>query len=131
MVLAQRLIGESLITGAASMRDVSLSEAGCFEDLPGRHSVIPEGFESVIGLLERSIPPGNILRNSVVSSICWDSGDQEYPVKVVLCVVALLFMLLHYFVCCCIIACVVALLCVLLRCLVCCCIVALLYMLNF
>lgn len=82
MVLAQRLLGECIITGAHSMKDISLNEAGCFEDIPGRHSTIPQGFEAIIGLLARDIPACNIHLNSIVTHISWDQTDSDYPIQV-------------------------------------------------
>ena len=83
MVLSQRLIGESVIVGADSMRDVSLSEAGCFENIPGVHFVIPPGFERIIELLARDIPPQNIRLSHLVTQISWDhsTGDGSVVVE--------------------------------------------------
>ena len=71
------------------MKKLSLSEAGCFEDLPGRHSVIPKGFESVIDVLQKSIPGENIHLNSIVTRVSWDLPEEEYPIKV--CVYIVLY----------------------------------------
>ncbi|ESO00558.1 hypothetical protein HELRODRAFT_175520 [Helobdella robusta] len=81
-VLAQRLIGECTITGADSMREVALSEAGCFEDIPGVHFVIPSGFEMIIKILAKDIPKPNIHLNKLVTQISWDRSDATYPVMV-------------------------------------------------
>ena len=83
MVFAQRLLGECVISGAHNMRDVALSEFGCFEELPGVHYVIPPGFQSIVHVLQQNIPPANIRLNQVVTQITWnqDSNDKtSHPV---------------------------------------------------
>jgi spermine oxidase len=75
-LLSHRFLGECVISGANSLHDIALSEVGSFEELPGIHYVIPPGFESVVHILQRNIPPSCIRLNHVVSRITWDSeGD--------------------------------------------------------
>lgn len=74
MILQQRLIGECIIAGCHSMHDISLSEVGCFEELPGLHYVIPPGFESVVDMLKKDIPKDKILLDHPVTQITWNSG---------------------------------------------------------
>ena len=82
MILAQRLIGECTINGADSMREVALSEAGCFEDIPGVHFVIPSGFETIIAILARDVPKQSIHFNKLVTQIIWNRSDNAYPVQI-------------------------------------------------
>ena len=77
MVLQQRLLGECIISGAHSMDDISLSEVGSFQELPGVHYVIPPGFESVCHILQRNIPPEALRLGHAVSQIKWDQGSRE------------------------------------------------------
>lgn len=86
LMLDQRLLGECIISGAHSMRDLSLSEVGCFEELAGVHYVIPAGFDSVVHMLKKSIPPERILLNRPVTKVSWNCGGAiesgGYPVCV-------------------------------------------------
>ena len=84
MVFAQRLLGESIISGADTMFDVSLSEVGCFEDLPGVHYVIPPGFETVVHILKQEVPDDKIFLNHTVTHVNWnlDNQDSTYSVCV-------------------------------------------------
>ncbi len=77
-IFHQRLLNEAIITGCDTMSDVSLSEAGCFEELPGVHYIIPPGFEAVCDLLTRNVPNEKILLNHPVSQINWEgTGANE------------------------------------------------------
>lgn len=86
LMITQRLLGECIISGAHTMHDVALSEVGCFEELEGVHYVIPAGFDRVVHMLKKSIPPERILLNHPVTLISWKSqGVIEsggYPVCV-------------------------------------------------
>jgi spermine oxidase len=87
MILAQRLLGESVISGCHSLHEVALSEIGCFEELPGVHYIIPPGFESVVGLLKENIPADKMLLNHPVTQISWSENDngihnRDEPYKV-------------------------------------------------
>ena len=87
MILTQRMIGEAIICGSHSMDEVSLSQYGSFEELPGVHYVIPPGFEAVVHLLKDEIPKENILLEHPVAKVDWrqnaSSNDaNERPVCV-------------------------------------------------
>ena len=71
MIFRHRLLGESVISGCDSMWDVSLSEVGSFEELPGVHYVIPPGFQSAVSILRRDIPDSQIRLNHVVTEVNW------------------------------------------------------------
>ena len=73
MIFRHRLLGEAVISGSDSMWDVSLSEVGSFEELPGVHYVIPPGFQSAVSILRRDIPDSQIRLNHVVTAINWKS----------------------------------------------------------
>lgn len=77
MIFSQRLLGECVISGANNMRDVALSEVGCFEELPGVHYVIPPGFEAVIDILRSNIPQDNILLNHPVTKVTWNQKGND------------------------------------------------------
>ena len=77
LVFNQRLSGEAVVSGCHSMREVSLSEIGSYEELPGIHYTIPQGFESVIDILKRSIPPESILTNHEVKCIHWQRDTKD------------------------------------------------------
>lgn len=75
MILDQRLLGECIIAGCHSMHDISLSEVGCFEELPGLHYVIPPGFESVVDMLKADIPKDKIVLEHPVTQITWKNNN--------------------------------------------------------
>lgn len=80
LVFSQRLSLECCITGCDNMCDVSLSEIGSYEDLPGIHYSIPPGFESVLEIIKKNIPKDNILTNHPVRCVRWcetDSNDNR------------------------------------------------------
>jgi len=83
MIFDQRLLVECMICGADTMNDIALSEAGCFEDLPGVHYVIPPGFETVIDILKGNIAEGNILLDHKVSRIVWGETTASNDGRVV------------------------------------------------
>jgi len=74
MLLQHRFIGESVISGADTLYDIALSEVGSFEELPGMHYVIPPGFESVIDILRKNVPPSCLLLQHVVTNISWNNS---------------------------------------------------------
>ncbi|KAK2163395.1 hypothetical protein LSH36_80g04020 [Paralvinella palmiformis] len=74
MILQQRLLGESIISGCHLMNELALSEVGSFKELPGVHYVIPPGFESVVHILSHNIPKEKVLLDHAVSQIHWDSS---------------------------------------------------------
>ena len=76
MILEQRMLGEAVINGCDDLHDLSLSEAGSFEELPGVHYVIRPGFEEVVHILKRNIPSGNILLSHPVTQVKWDIDNQ-------------------------------------------------------
>ena len=85
MIFRQRLHGEAVISGCHDMNEVSLSEIGSYEELPGVHYVIPPGFESVIGLLKENFTEDKILKNHPVRQVWWkqaDKNDEHYNVCV-------------------------------------------------
>ena len=75
MIFEQRLLGECIIAGCNSMHEVSLSEIGAFEELPGVHYVIPPGFEAVIDLLKQDIPVEQLKLEHAVTNINWNHAD--------------------------------------------------------
>jgi len=77
MILQQRLLGESIISGCHLMSELALSEVGSFQELPGVHFVIPPGFESIVHILAESIPKDQILLDHPVSRIDWDRDSHD------------------------------------------------------
>lgn len=77
MIFEQRLLGECIIAGCNSMHDVSLSEVGAFEELPGVHYVIPPGFQAVVDLLSQDIPDEKLLLNHPVTRITWNNSSNS------------------------------------------------------
>ena len=51
MIFVQHLKQETVVSGCNNLQDVSLSEFGCYEELPGVHYTIPPGFQSVLDIL--------------------------------------------------------------------------------
>ena len=85
IVFNQRKLLECCISGCDTLEDVSLSEFGGYEELPGIHYSIPPGFEAVLEILKSKIPKDNILLNCPVKCIHWNkssSNDDECEVKV-------------------------------------------------
>ncbi|XP_013397746.1 spermine oxidase [Lingula anatina] len=76
LIFNQRLAYEAVISGSDSMYDVSLGELGSYEELPGIHYTIPPGFEMVLEIIKRNIPPEDIVLNKPVTCICWNQGDK-------------------------------------------------------
>lgn len=77
-VFQQRLAYEAVVSGSDTMHEVSLSELGSYEELPGIHYTIPPGFEAVLDILKQSIPSDGILLNHPVKCIYW-SGNNDAP----------------------------------------------------
>ncbi|XP_014778480.1 spermine oxidase [Octopus bimaculoides] len=86
LVYEQRVSSECIINGCNSLFDVSLSDIGSYEELPGIHYTIPPGFEKVIEILKSNIPPNSILLNHPVRCIHWarpvNCENREHPVCV-------------------------------------------------
>lgn len=83
LIFAHRKLLECCISGCNDLNEVSLSEFGSYESLPGIHYTIPPGFDTILQILKNEIPEGNIVFNAPVRCVHWDSveGDQ-YPVCV-------------------------------------------------
>ena len=77
MIFDQRLLNEAVINGCHDLRELALSEVGSFEELPGVHYLIPPGFESIVSILKRNIPPENILLKHAVSQITWHANQNS------------------------------------------------------
>lgn len=77
MIFNQHMRQESVVSGCNDLEDVSLSEFGCYEELPGIHYTIPPGFQSVLDILVEKLPPDSILLNHVVKSINYDGPYDE------------------------------------------------------
>jgi hypothetical protein len=65
------MLHECIITGASSLYDISLSDCGSFEELPGVHFVIPHGFETIIQLLKQNVPSEAIHLDHAVTKVSW------------------------------------------------------------
>ncbi|XP_021378631.1 spermine oxidase-like [Mizuhopecten yessoensis] len=81
----QRKLLECCISGCDTLDEVSLSEFGGYQELPGVHYSIPKGFKSVLNILKKNIPTENILLNTPVKCIHWNrkhSDDNQFEVKV-------------------------------------------------
>lgn len=76
LLFDQRKRLECCISGCDSLADVSLSEFGSYEELPGVHYTIPPGFNTVLEILKSSIPKDNILLNHPVKCIRW---NKQFP----------------------------------------------------
>ncbi|KAK3582765.1 hypothetical protein CHS0354_015292 [Potamilus streckersoni] len=81
LVFNQHLRQECCISGCDTLSDVSLSEFGGYEELPGIHYTIPPGFQSVLNILKSKIPEENILLNSPVRCVHWDMPNSEVCVE--------------------------------------------------
>nr|KAG5705245.1 hypothetical protein BaRGS_011271 [Batillaria attramentaria] len=83
MIFAQRKLLECCISGCDDLSEVSLSEFGSYESLPGIHYTIPPGFDTILDILRKEIPEENIEFSAPVRCVNWDLGpDSEYPVCV-------------------------------------------------
>lgn len=85
LVFNQRKLLECCISGCDRLEDVSLSEFGGYEELPGVHYSIPPGFEAVLEILKSSIPKDNILLNHPVRCVHWsrkNCNESDYKVMV-------------------------------------------------
>lgn len=78
MIFNQHLRQEAVVSGSNGLEELSLSEFGCYEELPGIHYTIPPGFQSVLDILLAKVPDSNILLNHVVQTIDWpQKGDDN------------------------------------------------------
>ncbi|XP_061627753.1 spermine oxidase isoform X2 [Phyllopteryx taeniolatus] len=78
-MLQQYLKVESCESSSPNMDEVSLSEFGEWTEIPGAHYVIPAGFNKIVALLARHIPPHTICLNKPVRCIHWNySVDRHY-----------------------------------------------------
>ncbi|KAJ8311839.1 hypothetical protein KUTeg_010611 [Tegillarca granosa] len=85
LIFNQRKLLECCISGCDSLDDVSLSEFGGYEELPGVHYTIPPGFSEVLEIIKKKIPKGSIKLNQAVRSVNWNrkhSGDNQYEISV-------------------------------------------------
>jgi len=84
MIFRQHLMQEAVVSGCNDLDDVSLSEFGCYEELPGVHYTIPPGFQSVLEILLSKVPQENIYLNQQVRSVNYgdSAGDENYKVCV-------------------------------------------------
>ena len=84
MIFKQHLMQEAVVSGCNNLDDVSLSEFGCYEELPGVHYTIPPGFQSVLEILLSKVPQENIFLNNQVRCVKWGegTGDENYKVCV-------------------------------------------------
>ena len=77
MIFVQHLKQETVVSGCNDLQDVSLSEFGCYEELPGVHYTIPPGFQSVLDILCKKVPENNILLNHAVKCIHWGNNSSN------------------------------------------------------
>lgn len=77
MIFNQHMRQESVVSGCHDLEDVSLSEFGCYEELPGIHYTIPPGFQSVLDILVEKLPADSILLNHTVKSIQYDGPYED------------------------------------------------------
>ena len=86
LVYDQRIAAECIINGCNSLHDVSLSDIGSYEELPGIHYTIPPGFERILDIVKKNIPPEAILLNHPVRTIHWanqaNNKGSGYPICV-------------------------------------------------
>ncbi|KAH3717031.1 hypothetical protein DPMN_059811 [Dreissena polymorpha] len=82
MIFNQHIKQETVVSGCNDLHEVSLSEFGCYEELPGVHYTIPPGFQSVLDILLGKVPENNILLNHTVKSIRWGNNDNDGGVLV-------------------------------------------------
>ena len=102
MIFNQHMRQESVVSGCHNLEDVSLSEFGCYEELPGIHYTIPPGFQCVLDILVEKLPADSILLNHTVKRIQYDGqfedgaavcieceNGHKYYAKHVICTVSL------------------------------------------
>lgn len=83
LIFSQRKLLECCISGCDNLNEVNLQDFGSYENLPGVHYTIPPGFSTILEILSREIPKGNIVFNAPVRCINWDMGPaSKYPVCV-------------------------------------------------
>lgn len=81
----QRKLLECCISGCDSLDEVSLSEFGGYQELPGVHYTIPRGFNGVLNILKKNIPTENLQLNTPVKCVHWNrkhSEDNQCEIKV-------------------------------------------------
>ena len=76
-LLQHHMLGECIISGANTLHDVSLSDCGSFDELPGVHYVIPPGFETVVQILAQNVPAEAVHLNHVVTKVSF--SDKNNP----------------------------------------------------
>ncbi|XP_057700085.1 spermine oxidase [Corythoichthys intestinalis] len=76
-MLQQYLKVESCESSSPNMDEVSLSEFGEWTEIPGAHHVIPAGFNKIVELLARDIPPHTICLSKPVRCIHWNYSAQH------------------------------------------------------
>ena len=84
LIFGHRKLLECCISGCDSLNDLDLQDFGSYKDLPGIHHTIPPGFDTILDILSKDIPHGNIFLNSPVCSIHWNRNDSTCPVSVCL-----------------------------------------------
>lgn len=77
LLFDQRKRLECCISGCDTLSEVSLSEFGSYEELPGVHYTIPPGFNAVLEILKSNIPKENILFNHPVKCIQWNKNFND------------------------------------------------------
>lgn len=82
MIFSQHLKQETVVSGCNDLNDVSLSEFGCYEELPGIHYTIPPGFQCVLDILLSKVPQNNILLNLPVKCIHYGKTDNDSKVMI-------------------------------------------------
>lgn len=82
MIFTQHLKQETVVSGCNDLGDVSLSEFGCYEELPGVHYTIPPGFQSVLDILLSKVPENNIELKQVVKCIHWGKTDNDSKIMI-------------------------------------------------
>ena len=82
LIFNQRLLLECCISGCDKLEEVSLSEFGSYEELPGVHYTIPPGFEAILEILKKNIPEKNFCLNKPVKCVSWDTSSEKSGQKV-------------------------------------------------
>nr|CAD7257074.1 unnamed protein product [Timema shepardi] len=67
---------ETCITGCHSMNEIDLLELGSYTELQGGNIVLPTGYSSILGAVAKDIPPENIIKKCVVTTIRWRYADE-------------------------------------------------------
>nr|CAD7442688.1 unnamed protein product [Timema bartmani] len=67
---------ETCITGCHSMNEIDLLELGSYTELQGGNIVLPTGYSSILGAVAKDIPPENIIKKCVITTIRWRYADE-------------------------------------------------------